>query len=490
MVKHHLWKLIVAVALAATLTAPGVSATSTVFQSPQPEPPPNDNFSSATVITSLPINDSVDMTYATTESNEPQPCNWASQTVWFSYTPTVNEAVRVTLSGFYDTNLALYQAYGPDITNLSGMGCASWNSPSLTLDAVAGTTYYFQVGKIWGGGGTAQLNVELVLPPANDNFESATVVSGLPFNDFVDTIAATVQAGEPTPSCEYGTLGHTVWYVFTPSDTGSVSLNINPSFTPVYAAYSGDTLTGLTELGCHNYGGTLMIRVQAGTKYYFQVGGFYDEGGTLQFYLEATPPPYPNFDYYPYDPNTFDAVTFNNYSWDPANAGIDSTTWDFGDGATATEPWNPSHRYAKDGDYTVKLTVTTPDGRTASTTRTVQVKTHDVAITKFSAPQSASAGQTRQLVVGINSKVYAETVRVEFYKSVPGGYTYLGYQEQSVPVRSANRTTNFQWSYTFTKDDATIGKVTFKAVAMIPNARDALPADNESIASPTKVAKK
>jgi hypothetical protein len=113
-----------------------------------------------------------------------------------------------------------------------------------------------------------------------------------------------------------------------------------------------------------------------------------------------------------------------------------------------------------------------------------------VAITKFSAPQSASAGQIRQLVAGVNSKSYPETVRVEFYKSVPGGYTYLGYQDQNVPVRSDNRTTNFQWSYTFTKDDATIGKVTFKVVATILDARDALPADNESIAPPTKVAKK
>jgi hypothetical protein len=138
----------------------------------------------------------------------------------------------------------------------------------------------------------------------------------------------------------------------------------------------------------------------------------------------------------------------------------------------------------------VNLAVTTYDGRTASTSRVVPVKTHDVAITKFTAPQSASAGQTRQIVVGLNSKRHVEDVEVTLYKSVPSGYQWVGALKQTVPVRPSNRTTDFSFSYTFTKDDATMGKVTFKAVATIGNARDALPADNEAISSPTKVAKK
>jgi hypothetical protein len=63
----------------------------------------------------------------------------------------------------------------------------------------------------------------------------------------------------------------------------------------------------------------------------------------------------------------------------------------------------------------------------------------------------------------------------------------VGTLTQFVPLRPANRTTNFNFSYTFTGDDARIGKVTFKAVAYIEGARDALPADNEAVAKPTKV---
>jgi hypothetical protein len=625
MVKHHLWKLIVAVVLAATLAAPGVSATPMVFQAP----PPNDNFVTATVVTNLPFRDSVDMAYATTESNEPQPCAQAQKTVWYSYTPTTNEALRVIVSGFYDTNLVIYQANGPDITNLGEIDCAVWNDPvSIAFNASGGTTYYFQVGTILGSGGTAALTVETVPPPANDNFSDATVISGMYFSQSVDATVATTEAGEPTGNCGY-TPQHTVWYKFTAPANGLVSTSLSGSYygdTILYAYRAdGEGFGGLSpSLGCGPYGNSFWLHVQANQTYYFQAGtllsqsnflyftmsftpapandnfadakvitalpyddntdmtgastevsepmplcgstsktvwyaytptesgslsqltygtgytvvGAYTGGSvnTLQevacrsrdwyeynfltfhadagttyyfqvgidyntsvpFHLEVAPSPVANFGYTPSDPNIFDIVTFDNYSWDPVNTNFDLMTrvWDFGDGTTLTvipptnEPWSPSHKYVKDGDYTVKLTVTTPDGRTASTSQTVHVKTHDVAITKFSAPQSASAGQTRQLVAGINSKIYAETVRVEFYKSVPGGYVSLGYQDQSVPVRSANRTTNFQWSYTFTKDDATIGKVTFKAVATILEARDALPADNEAIASPTKVAKK
>jgi hypothetical protein len=57
----------------------------------------------------------------------------------------------------------------------------------------------------------------------------------------------------------------------------------------------------------------------------------------------------------------------------------------------------------------------------------------------------------------------------------------------SLPVRGGNHTAPFSFNYTFTSDDAAIGKVTFKAIANLVSARDALPADNEAIASPTKV---
>jgi PKD repeat protein len=169
--------------------------------------------------------------------------------------------------------------------------------------------------------------------------------------------------------------------------------------------------------------------------------------------------------------------------------GFQSEAWSFGDGTTANGCC-PTHRYAADGDYTVKLTVTTFDGRTASASQVVHVRTHDVAITRFAVPVTANVGQTRMITVGISDSHYPETVQVQLYKSVPGPYNnfqLVGTLTQSITVLPGGRTTTFSFNYTFTADDAVAGKVTFEAVATIIGARDAQPADNTAISPPTKV---
>jgi PKD repeat protein len=184
-------------------------------------------------------------------------------------------------------------------------------------------------------------------------------------------------------------------------------------------------------------------------------------------------------------------LQFYDQSSDPGQVGFSSESWDFGDGTTMSNPGCcPQHRYAADGDYTVKLDVTTMDGRTASTSQVVHVRTHDVAITKFTVPQSASSGQTRSITVNLTNHRYDENVQVQLIRSVAGGgFVPVGTSTRSVPVRGGNRTTDFAFNYTFTKDDAALGKVTFEAVATITDARDSQSADNTAIALPTKVGK-
>jgi hypothetical protein len=453
--------------------------------------PPNDYFASATPIAGLPFaSDPADISLATTEFGEPQPCNFSPRTVWYSFTPAVNTVVSVDMVGssFSDTILRVYQAISPGIFGLSLVpnGCASFGG-SVSFTAQAGTTYYFQAGSVFSAFGTARVNLQG--PPSNDNFADAKPIAGPGFSEAVNTASATRESGEPTPSCASSVSGGTMWYAFTPSVSGSVSGPASASgpFSPVLAAYTGSSVTSLTEVGCRSFTGLLTFRANAGTTYYFQVGSF-GTGGPLQFRLDVAPAPTANYFFSPFDPSVFDAVQFIDTSYDPGQAGVDKRTWDFGDGATVAVA-SPTNRYAADGDYTVSLSITTFDGRTASTSQTVKVKSHDVAITKLAAPQAASAGQTRQLSVGVNSKRYDETVEVRLYKSVPSGYQLIGTLAQTVPVRSANRTTDFAFSYTLIGDDATIGKVTFKAVATIVGARDALPADNEAISSPTKVSR-
>ena len=146
-----------------------------------------------------------------------------------------------------------------------------------------------------------------------------------------------------------------------------------------------------------------------------------------------------------------------------------------------------SHQYAADGDYTVSLTVTTTDGRTASTSQVVQVATHDVAIKRLAVPTSVHVGQTIPVTAYLQNTRYPEMVEVDLYKGVPSGFTQVGSLTESVPVKRVGQTTRFDFSYTVTSADKAIGKITFEVTASIIGFRDALPAVNTLISPPVKV---
>jgi hypothetical protein len=474
--------------------APLVAVAALVLPSiAQAAPPPNDNFAAATVVDpgALPFSDTVDNSQASTEPGEPIYCLYTPRTVWYAITPSSSGLLRADMAGtsFFDPVLRVFRQNGSDISGLGFLGCASpyWNGQSsLTFAADAGVTYYVQASDYFSGGGNLHLSLRQIPPPANDNFADATPIGGVPYSNSVDTSAATVEAGEPS-LCTPPPSQRTAWYAYTAGSSGSVSASVSASFAPVgVAVYTGSSLGGLSQLQC-GYGQAVTLHVDAGTTYYFQVGSFDGQGGPLQFNLVVPPPPTAGFSFYPGDPSIADTLQFYDYSYDPAGTRW-TQDWDFGDGATATGCC-PTHRYAADGDYTAKLAITTPDGRTASATQVMHVRTHDVVITKLTVPQTAMAGQTRVITVGLSNTRYPETVQLTLLRSVPasGYFVQVGTLTQSVPVRTGNRTTAFSINYTFTADDAAAGKVTFEVVASLQGARDAFPGDNTVVALPTTV---
>ncbi len=454
--------------------------------------PSNDNFDNATVIAALPFSDSVNITDATMEVGERAPsCSFDSssqRTVWYTFTPTTTQMVSITINAPFSTVVAVDT--GSSLGGVAEVICRSPFGGISTFTAQAGTTYYFQLDGMFGQSGLLQFLVSAVQPLSNDNFADARPIPALPFFDNADLTSATFEAGEPTPSCArpFGPLAGSLWYRFTATEARSISANAFSGFSSAVAAYTGTSVAGLTEVGCGVFGNRATLHTVANTTYYFQVGGVFGQSGPLQFRLDVAPPPVASFGFFPFDPSVFDNVQFFDQSFDPAGVGFAPQTWTFGDG-TAANSGNPTHRYAADGDYTVQLTVTTLDGRTAVASQAVHVRTHDVAITRLSVPQTGRAGQTRSIQVSVNSKRYPETVEVHLFRSVPGGFQQFGSLTQSVPMNPKNGTTNFAFSYTFTADDALIGKVTFRAFAGISGGRDALPADNEAIAPPTKVSR-
>jgi len=457
-------------------------------------PGANDNFADAQPVSSLPFTDSGDLSGTTLEPGEPQACFGFSQSAWYVFTPSSNVSVSVDASGSDpQVSFVVWQSFG-GINNLGFIGCASSQQQQpVKFGAQAGSSYYIQAV---GNGSPDQLHMHVAQVPAppNDNFAQAVTVPGLPFSDPVDMTTATTEPGEPTfPNGAFTSIDGSVWYAFTPSQSETVSASVVDSLQqqPLLAAYRGSSLANLTQVaGLPGYGySTLSFRATAGTTYYLQMGRSFSNGNpvSMTFRLDLAPPPTAQFFTNTFDPSSFDTIGFYDYSYDPAGLGITSWSWDFGDGKTSTDQ-SPQHHYAADGDYTVKETVTTTDGRSSSTTQVIHVRTHDVAVNKLVAPDSGRVGKTVQLVAKLSNIRYQEAVEVDFLKSVPGGFVQFGSSFQTVPVMKKTDTFNVKINYTFTSDDASIGKVSFKAVVRLLGGRDALPGDNEVISSPpTKV---
>ena len=162
--------------------------------------------------------------------------------------------------------------------------------------------------------------------------------------------------------------------------------------------------------------------------------------------------------------------------------------WDFGDGAKAPATQDSvQHQYKTDGTYVVTMRATTPDGRTGTSTREVKVETHDVGITKFSVPTSARAGQSKPITVSVGNTRYLEKATVTLYRSDGDSWDQVGQAKLDVPAHPW-RTVQVPFSYSFTPEDAAVGKVSFRAVVSLEYpVRDARPADNEVIAIATTV---
>jgi PKD repeat protein len=480
-VKLHIFRLIAAIGTMVVLSLVGPSAA--LAQ------PSNDDFAAATAINSLPLSMTEDTSQATWDPSDPSGCS-SNGSVWFAFTAPSNMQIEAdTFGSNYATGLS---AWTGSQGSLNLVACnEGFNSlqSKITFQAAAGTTYYFMAAFCCGsgldGGGNLLFSVTQLLPPGNDDFANAIAIGAPPYSDTRDLSAATDEQGEPSPGC-FST-SSTVWYSFTPGATQSVTATIDQYGAGV-AVYTGSSLPSLSQVGCTLfYYQPLTFRAQAGTTYWFQVGTWCcDPFGPVTFHLRVAPNPVAGFSYYPGQPSSFDTIQFYDGSYDPAGAGISSWAWEFGDGATTTEQ-SPTHRYTADGDYTVRLTITTPDGRTASTSQVVHVRTHDVSIVRLAVPKSAHVAQTIAVNVYVKNTRYPETVQVSLLKSVPGGFSQVGSLTQSVPVKTGGQSTRFAFTYTVTSDDKVVGKITFRADALLIGQQDAFPADNTLQSTPVKI---
>lgn len=453
-------------------------------------PPTNDDFESSRPIEVFPFTDTVDISNATLETGEPAGCQQGypyQKSVWYAITPESSGALTFSAVGLGDVELSAHTLAGSGLGGLTPLQCRYQSS--LTFPVSAGQTYYLLARTTVSTSGSLELSGSLTLPPANDLFAEATSIQMIPFSDVTSNAASTTEPNEP--ACPDG--GHgSVWYSVEPSATGSLSVRATSSFGagPVVGVYQGADVASLTQRGCasDSSAATVTFPAIAGSTYLIQVGArFYPVD--IQVDVFPTPAPVADFWWGPENANVFTSISFADTSSDPGGVGFGPAHWTFGDGSSAVGS-NVNHTYSEDGDFTVSMTTTTQDGRSATTSKVVPVRTHDIGIVKFSVPTSARAGQTRTITVGVGNRRYAEVGVVTVWKGAfPNQQVVAQLEGVTIPVQAAGKTTNFSFNYTFTAQDVAVGKVTFGAavgiwIAGIP---DAYPADNAVIATPTRV---
>lgn len=92
--------------------------------------------------------------------------------------------------------------------------------------------------------------------PSNDNFGNAFTVEASETNLLQTNVDATLESGEPDPTCNTGEDDESVWYDFTMIGTGPVTISTSSStFDPLLAVYTGNSVGALTEVACDDDSG-------------------------------------------------------------------------------------------------------------------------------------------------------------------------------------------------------------------------------------------
>jgi hypothetical protein len=471
-----------AVALGAAL-APGAAHAA---------PPSNDDFAAATTIASLPFKSTVDTREATAGSDDPGTCWWSTGSVWYRYTAPADGFVRMTTDR-PDGEKPAISAYTGErgaLTWTPGACQYPHGGGSNTFAVKAGTTYHFLVQDTRFAG-PVEFGLELVPRTANDDF-AAAVDAPLDTDVTSDTGPASLEPGEPAPQCEREAT-RSVWFRYTPGHAGIFAAQVTRNLSgSSVAVYRGTALNALTEVDCrHTSHIPAVFAATPGETYYVRVADGSYGAGPLTLRLTDAPAIEPTVSWtIPEQPGVFDEVRFGIDPGDPAGRWLAGGEVRFGDGTSAAIPAVPGqaevrHRYAADGEYEVTVTGYTADGRTGTSTRTVRVETHDVTVPDVAAPATAKAGDTARVEVSVTTTRYAENVTVELLRRGSNGYyTVVGTAERHV---EKDCTAVVPFSYTYSADDAAIGKTTLKARVRIGGREDDNPADNERVVETTVV---
>ena len=259
-------------------------------------PSSNDDISGATTMGTLPYSNQQDSLTATANPADPTPTCGAPNnfSVWYAFTSTSTGFLQATTGGGQGLAPTATAFSGPPTVTtadtLTQVACST--SGPLQLHVTAGTTYYFLLGSDTPRP-TFSFSVQSTVPSSNDDISGATTMGTLPYSNQQDSLTATANPADPTPTCGAPN-NFSVWYVFTSTSTGFLQATTGggQGLAPTATAFSGPptatTADTLTQVACST-SGPLQLHVTAGTTYYFLLGSDTPRP-TFSFSVQSTVP--------------------------------------------------------------------------------------------------------------------------------------------------------------------------------------------------------
>ena len=250
-------------------------------------PPSNDNFADAIEIHGA--NGAVNGTNidATTEDYV---CAEEGD-VWWKWTAPASGKMSFEVRSSRNMGFSIGILTGNTLDSLDEIACEDDDDYEglcrVEFDAEAGTTYHILVGGSGATHGDGQqglsrlgdftLSWRQLLPPENDAFANATVISGESGKVIGTNMGAGIEEGEPL--CAYAYSTATAWWSWTAPKSGSFVFDTNGSdFDTVLGVYTGNAVDGLeivdeNDDDDNGSTSTIIFDAVAGKTYYIAVGG-------------------------------------------------------------------------------------------------------------------------------------------------------------------------------------------------------------------------
>ncbi len=211
----------------------------------------------------------------------------------YAVTAQATGSLTVTLSGIEGTDPILYVRGGTDCETGSELSCVdktmAGGAETAKLDVTEGSTYFVFADSLTAG----QFSLSLHLTPAGDTCPGIPVAvdTGTDVTVMGDTSVASAEY-KGTGNCTTSASTKEIVYAVTPSQNGTLTVTMNPTFDGQLYARSGSCTATAGQVACSEVGGvgvaeTISFPVTSSTKYSVFADGKNGSAGTysLTFHL-------------------------------------------------------------------------------------------------------------------------------------------------------------------------------------------------------------